>query len=67
MNSKPAPRRAVVVGVDGSPANDLALGWAVEEASVNGGPAASLMGQDLWPPSGFLVRGAWEHGQRRSS
>ena len=30
MNSAPAPRRAVVLGVDGSPASDLALDWALE-------------------------------------
>ena len=28
MNSTSAPRKAVVVGVDGSPTSDLALDWA---------------------------------------
>ena len=44
MNSKPAPRRAVVVGVDGSPANDLALDWAVEEATRKGLPLHIIHG-----------------------
>jgi nucleotide-binding universal stress UspA family protein len=33
MNISPAPRRAIVVGVDGSPTSDLAVDWAVEEAT----------------------------------
>ena len=33
MSSKPVPRGAIAVGVDGSPTSDLALGWAVEEAT----------------------------------
>jgi nucleotide-binding universal stress UspA family protein len=33
MSSKPIPPGAIVVGVDGSPTSDLALGWAVEEAA----------------------------------
>jgi nucleotide-binding universal stress UspA family protein len=33
MNSKLLPRRAIVVGVDGSSSSDLALDWAVEEAT----------------------------------
>ena len=33
MSSKPVPRGAIVVGVDSSPTSDLALGWAVEEAT----------------------------------
>ena len=33
MDITPAPRRAIVVGVDGSPTSDLAVDWAVEEAS----------------------------------
>jgi nucleotide-binding universal stress UspA family protein len=33
MSSKPVPQGTIVVGVDGSPTSDLALGWAVEEAS----------------------------------
>ena len=33
MDITPAPRGSVVVGVDGSPTSDLALGLAVEEAT----------------------------------
>lgn len=33
MSSKSVPRGAIVVGVDGSSASDLALDWAVEEAT----------------------------------
>jgi nucleotide-binding universal stress UspA family protein len=33
MSSKPVPPGAIVVGVDGSPSSDLALAWAVEEAT----------------------------------
>jgi hypothetical protein len=33
MSSKPVPRGAVVVGVDGSPSSDLALDWAVAECA----------------------------------
>ena len=33
MSSKPVPQGTIVVGVDGSPTSDLALGWAVEEAT----------------------------------
>jgi len=33
MSSKPVPGGTIVVGVDGSPTSDLALGWAVEEAT----------------------------------
>lgn len=33
MSSKPVPRGVVVVGVDGSSTSDLALGWAIEEAT----------------------------------
>ena len=36
MNGKPAPRRAVVVGVDGSTNSDVALDWAVDEAARKG-------------------------------
>lgn len=36
MNSKSAPRRAVVVGVDGSANSDEALDWAVDEAARRG-------------------------------
>ena len=32
-NVKPAPPRAIVVGVDGSPTSDLAVDWAVGEAT----------------------------------
>jgi len=38
MSSKPAPRGTIVVGVDGSPTSDLALSWAVEEATRRGLP-----------------------------
>jgi nucleotide-binding universal stress UspA family protein len=33
MNSKAVPRGSIVVGVDGSPNSDLALDWAVQEAT----------------------------------
>jgi len=33
MDIKPAPRRAIVVGVDGSPTSDLAMDWATQEAT----------------------------------
>lgn len=33
MSSKLIPPGTIVVGVDGSPSSDLALGWAVEEAT----------------------------------
>ena len=33
MSTKPVPRGTIVVGVDGSPTSDLALDWAVEEAT----------------------------------
>lgn len=33
MSTKPVPRGSIVVGVDGSPTSDLALDWAVEEAT----------------------------------
>ena len=33
MSSKPVPGGTIVAGVDGSPTGDLALGWAVEEAT----------------------------------
>ena len=33
MNSRPVPRGAIVVGVDGSPNSDLALTWAIGEAT----------------------------------
>ena len=33
MSNKSVPRGAIVVGVDGSPTSDLALDWAVEEAT----------------------------------
>lgn len=33
MDIKPVPRRAIVVGVDGSPHSDLAVDWAVAEAT----------------------------------
>jgi nucleotide-binding universal stress UspA family protein len=36
MNSKPTPRRAVVVGVDGSTNSGEALDWATEEADRRG-------------------------------
>jgi nucleotide-binding universal stress UspA family protein len=38
MSSKPVPQGAIVVGVDGSPTSDLALGWAVDEAARRGLP-----------------------------
>lgn len=38
MSSKPTPRGAIVVGVDGSPTSNVALCWAVEEASRRGLP-----------------------------
>lgn len=38
MNSKPAPMGAIVVGVDGSASGDLALDWAVDEATRKGLP-----------------------------
>ena len=38
MSTKPVPGGTVVVGVDGSPTSDLALGWAVEEATRKGLP-----------------------------
>jgi len=33
MSTKPVPRGTIVVGVDGSPTSDMALDWAVEEAT----------------------------------
>ena len=33
MSSKRVPPGTIVVGVDGSPSSDLALGWAIEEAT----------------------------------
>lgn len=44
MNSKRAPLHAVVVGVDGSPTSDLALDWAVEEATRKGLPLHIIHG-----------------------
>jgi len=44
MNGKPQPRRAVVVGVDGSPTSDLALDWAVGEATRKGLPLHIIHG-----------------------
>jgi nucleotide-binding universal stress UspA family protein len=38
MSSKPVPRGAIVVGVDGSPSSDLALDWAVVECTRRGLP-----------------------------
>lgn len=38
MSTKPVPRGSIVVGVDGSPTSDLALDWAVEEATRRGLP-----------------------------
>ena len=38
MSSKLVPPGTIVVGVDGSPTSDLALGWAVEEATRRGLP-----------------------------
>ena len=38
MNSKPSPMGAIVVGVDGSASSDLALDWAVDEATRRGLP-----------------------------
>jgi len=38
MSIKPVPRGSIVVGVDGSPTSDLALDWAVEEATRRGLP-----------------------------
>ena len=36
MNSVSASRRAIVVGVDGSPTSDLALDWACGERPEKG-------------------------------
>ena len=33
MSTRPVPRQSIVVGVDGSSTSDLALDWAVEEAT----------------------------------
>jgi nucleotide-binding universal stress UspA family protein len=44
MNSKRAPLHSVVVGVDGSPTSDLALDWAVEEATRKGLPLHIIHG-----------------------
>src|SRR5674476_170005 len=38
VNSKPSPMGAIVVGVDGSASSDLALDWAVDEATRRGLP-----------------------------
>jgi nucleotide-binding universal stress UspA family protein len=38
MSSKPVPRGAIAVGVDGSPSSDLALDWAVAECTRRGLP-----------------------------
>ncbi len=38
MNNRSATRKAIVVGVDGSPGSYLALDWAVEEATRRGLP-----------------------------
>jgi nucleotide-binding universal stress UspA family protein len=38
MNNRSATRKTIVVGVDGSPGSDLALDWAVEEATRRGLP-----------------------------
>jgi nucleotide-binding universal stress UspA family protein len=38
MSSKPVPRGAVVVGVDGSPSSEMALDWAVVECTRRGLP-----------------------------
>ena len=42
MNNRSATRKAVVVGVDGSPGSDLALDWAVEEARLRNGHVVAL-------------------------
>ena len=38
MSSNPTPRKAIVVGVDGSPSSDQALDWAADEAARRGLP-----------------------------
>jgi nucleotide-binding universal stress UspA family protein len=44
VNSKTAPRGAIVVGVDGSANSDLALDWAVDEATRRGLPLHIIHG-----------------------
>jgi nucleotide-binding universal stress UspA family protein len=44
LSSNPTPRRAIVVGVDGSPSSDQALDWAADEAARRGLPLHIIHG-----------------------
>ena len=50
MSSKPAPRGTIVVGVDGSPTSDLAVDWAVKEATRRGLPLHIIHGMPYRDP-----------------